>query len=538
MDQNFSSFMNASKEGALLTQEYTTTLRCESSCDSIIPDTVADVDKILLCSATPKIEGQFLTEGQVEFEGTVCYELLLMTENNTLTSHTISEPFTLTAKDPKISQRSRLLYAPNLDYVTPKLLNPRKVNLRSQTSIALRVFDEVSPIPTLSGVESLSDDMNLQRSFREVTTATLQTIEKKEIPVSHDIELDSSAPAVSEIVHTELRLHPFEVRSREGEVDVRTHAYLTVIYLTEQGNYLTTDKSFVLETSLPLPENAPTDWLVFATPGPLSATVAANSYGEMKVIEVDFVYDLLLSALGSETVSASDDMYSTEFEAEPTFATVNAASLRRGYVSSLSVNASVPREELHAESVQSVLCGKVHLKDVLSRYDEEKGKLVVEGTSDITLVGENNRLSEEDVLFDRFTFTYPFRCELDAGEDLHGCDVLCDAKVSDLRFRVDSGALYADFEVCLRAVVLGSEETRYLCALSLNRNAPISHKSAPMTLCYPSGKETLWDIAKYYKITEESILDSNAVTREEVKNKKVLLIPRAVPKRPLFTKVI
>lgn len=538
MDQNFSPFINAAAEGTLLTQAYTASLRSESACDSIIPDTVPDIDKILLCTATPKIEGHYLSEGTAEFEGTVLYELLLLSEDNKLISHSVSEPFTVTAKDPSLRENSELLFSAKLDYVTPKLLNPRKVSLRSQTSLDLHAFATVLPTPKLSGVESLNDDMNLQRCYRDVTTATLRTIEEKEIPVSYDLELDSSAPPVGEIIHTSLRLHPFEVRAREGEADIRTNAYLTVLYVTDQGNYFTTEKSFVIEKSLPLSDLSSFDWLVFATPGPVNANVAANSYGEMKVIAVDFVYDLLLTALANEAVHTTCDMYSTEFESEPTWETVTTASLRRAYATGLSVNASSPRADLHAESVHGILSGNVLLKETTPRYDEEKGRIYLEGTAEISLLCENTRLSEEEEPFDAFTFSYPFRCELDAAEKLSDCELLCDAVVSDLRFRADSSHLYADFELSARVIALGKEPTRYVGALTLDRTSVPSHVTAPMTLCYPSGKETLWDIAKYYKITEESILESNAVTREEFKNKKVLLIPRVQPKRPLFTKVI
>ena len=60
----------------------------------------------------------------------------------------------------------------------------------------------------------------------------------------------------------------------------------------------------------------------------------------------------------------------------------------------------------------------------------------------------------------------------------------------------------------------------------------------PFTLCYPCGKESLWDIAKYYKSTKDSIIATNGLENDDITDKRVLLIPQYSKRNAVFSKVI
>lgn len=182
--------------------------------------------------------------------------------------------------------------------------------------------------------------------------------------------------------------------------------------------------------------------------------------------------------------------------------------------------------------------GAVNIKKATAQYNKDKNKLVTEGTAEILLVCENNVLVENEELFSAAAFEYPFKCETDAPDDLTSAEFIVECTVGDTRFRADSQNIYSDFEVSIKVLALDSEKVKYISAVKLNKDAPVLHSMAPITLSYPSGNETLWDIAKYYKITRESIMASNGMSSDDISKKKVLLIPRPSLKKPLFSKVI
>ncbi len=539
MDNTLSTYFgNGSQDDCVLVRQFAGDLRAEIITDSIIPDTTADVEKILLTTATPKIDGYYIGENTLELEGSVTYQTLLLTEGGELVNLTITEPLTLKQDITVPSPDCRAILIPTLDYVSARLVNPRKLNLRSQTTVCTRLLCCLSAKPTVSGTESLDDDMNIQRCYESVNTAEVTTAEEKNIAVSQDIELDSNAPTAADILMSRITLHPCEVRLRGNEADIKTEACLSLLYRTEEGNAFASDKKFMLEKTVSLPPVDNAEWLATATPGTISAQIAANAYGEMKIIELDFPYDLTLTAVSGKSVDAVTDMYSTEFECETAYRTLPVLKLHRMYTTNLTVNASAERKDLGGEAVRTVFDGFVTLQDRTVHYQEDKKKLIVEGNAAIALLGENNAVEGSEPPYSPMTFSYPFRCELDAGSAPAEADYILDCCLANSKFRADSHNLYADIELSIRVMAFDTASFPCLESLRLDHTTPVKRHTAPITLCYPSGRETLWDIAKYYKITEDSIQLSNGMSDDDISDRKVLLIPRIQPKKAVFSKVI
>lgn len=532
------NFGHTPKDDCVLTRQFAGDLRAEVMTDSIIPDTVADVEKILLTTATPKIEGYYVTDSGFEVEESVTYQTLLLTESGDLTTLTVTEPFTLKQEVALPSPDCQMILIPTLDYVTARLVNPRKLNLRSQTGVSARVFCCQSAKPDVSGTETLDDDLSLQRQIASVNTTAVLSTEDMNIPASHDVELDSNAPAAAEILLSRVALRPTEVRFRGNEADVRTEARLSLLYRTEEGNAFASEKTFLLERTVAVPTFENAEWLATAAPGAVNAQIAANAYGEMKVIELDFPYDLSLTALYGVDVDTVTDMYSTEFECDTAYRTLPIQKLHRMYTTNLTVNASSSRADLGGEAVRAVFDGFVTLKNGSVTYHEDTRKLIVEGTAEIAMLGENNAVEGSDPLYSPMTFSYPFRCELDAGSVPKEADFILDCALANTKFRADSSNLYADIELVIRVMAMDTSNVSCLETLHLDRTTPVTHREAPITLCYPSREETLWDIAKEYRMTEESIMLSNNMASDDISDRKVLLIPRAQPKKPMFSKVI
>jgi len=539
MDNTFSTYFGSgSQDGLVLVPQYAGDLRAEVITDSIIPDTVADVERILLTTATPKIDGYYIGENTLEIEGSVTYQVLLLVEGGELANLTIMEPFSLKQDVSNSSPDCRVILLPSLDYASARLLNPRKLNLRSQTTIGTRLFCGMTTAPTISGTESLDDDMNIQRCYQTVNTADVVSVQEKDVPVSQDIELDSNAPAAAEILMARVTLCPSEVRLRGEDADIKTEACLSLLYRTEEGNTFATEKKFTLEKSISLPSVEGTEWFATTTPGQISAQIAANAYGEMKIIELDFPYDLTVTVVGVKSVEAVTDMYSTEFECDTAYRTLSVTKLHRTYSTNLTVNASAERKELGGEAVRGMMDGFVTLQDRSVTYQEDKKKLIVEGTANIALLGENNAVEGSEPLYSPLTFSYPFRCELDVGVATPNVDYVTEIRPLNTKFRADSNHLYADLELVVRVMAIETTPFPCLASLHLDHTAPVKRHTAPITLCYPSGRETLWDIAKYYKITEDSILLTNGMNDDDISRHKVLLIPRVQPKKAVFSKVI
>lgn len=541
MDNNNSAFETLKQGGEYLLQPICTlNLQTELSSDYIIPERINDADEILMCVSNVSINGVNQNGTTVELSGDVVYDLLILGENGSVQGITYKEPFDIrdNCKDMPSNAMTVITITKGTSDASCRLVNPRKINMKASIDIIAEILSHTDVSVKISGAESIDDDINIQRRHTEVQTSDIITVNENDIPVSHDLDLDGNYPPMSEIIYSAVRLTPYECKSRGNTIDIKTLALLNAVYRSEEGNIFAIDKSFTIDKSIGIDNGEGYEFVAQAYCGDINCEIAANSYGEMKIIELDFDYDLQLNGMRNATVRTVSDMYSTEFECSDNTENISTVTLKRAYGSSLSINASAVRNEISAESVRSVLIGSVDVKDINTEYNQEKNKLIITAKAHINAACEKNITSEEDKKYSSVSFQYPFKYELDVGEGTDSITYSADISVTDTRFRTDSDKIYCDFESSIRVFATEISQCRFIKELKLDKTSPVNRFGAPLTLCYPSGSETLWDIAKYYKITTDSIMQSNNLVDESITDKRVLLIPSYKPKKPLFSKAI
>ena len=522
----------------ILSEAVNNLTRIEIAGDYVLPDYVPDAEKLLMTTAYPKIESQFIGDDRVDYEGSIKYSVLIASEENKLKSVSYSEPFSGSVEAPGISDECFANIVPQITAVNSRLSSPRKLSIKTSLCIASKLYCEKDISPDVNGISSMEDELALERDCEKMTALSIITASETGIPVSEDIELDSASPAISEIIFTNVSIDPVDVRIRKEEAEIKSDLTFTCIYETEDGGYNCITKKIPLSAIIPtegLYEGL--DCSAQASAGVPKVTVQENSYGEHRLIELDLEYDLILSCYGGRDVSIVRDMYSTANETSAYYTDLPVISYRRGYQTNLSVNAAVPRSDVDAEKMKNIFCGNIRVGGITASYAKDKGKLYADGVATITVVSENDVLIENEPLFSSCTFDYPFRLELDPGENPENCSFIANASVLSERFRLDSSNVFADFEVGIRLVMLDTTSVPAISKLDIDSTSPVVRPSTPLTLCYP-GKERLWDIAKRYKIPKTAIMNANAMVTDDFSGKNVLIIPRPKAKHAAYSKII
>ena len=532
---NLSDMLSTNK---LMTTVYLGDLLAQTSNDYIIPEDASDTEKILTANAVVTVERTDVGEKYAEISGSICYDILLMGEDDTLYGVTYSDNFKTSITNDMINRECICITSDPSVTVVSKLINPRKISLGSEITFDLKILEPVDIQAKVDGVESLSDEAGIERSPLEITTLKRVVLEEEGLNVSHDLELDGNSPPISRILYRHMTLIPYEIKGRNDHVEIRTQANINIIYMSEEGNVFSVNKSFMVDRNAEMASAEEYEWSANVSYCDLSSEISSNSYGEMKVIEIDFMYDVDLCGSKNVSVRAFNDAYSTDYECTATSRTVSVHNIKRTHGCSLSVNSSVSREEIGASDIRNVLTASAQIVDNEISYQEEKNKLVLSGTSRVEIVCENTSLSENDRKYSSFVYTYPFKCEFDCSEHNVTDSYSTSISVSDIKYRADSTKLYCDFEAAIKLTSYSNKDSDIISEIKLNKNDVLSRVSMPFTLCYPCGKETLWDIAKYYKITKGSIIASNGLENDDITDKHVLLIPQYSKRNAVFSKVI
>lgn len=493
--------------------------------DLILPENVSDCEKILKTECQVKIEEYHSANGIITLGGTVHFNVLLLGEDGSIASVKSKEAFELKDVLDGADESTTIIIGESSCEPSCRLVNPRKINLSATPSIRVFAISEKSVIPSVKGAESIDDEISLKRHKENVSCFLPYSFYERGIPVSHDVVLDGNYPPMSEILFSGIKIIPTETKVQGSNLTVKSTALFSCIYKSEERNVFSIEKPFVLEKTVDADNADAYEWFVSGAADDLSAEVAIDNYGEAKLIELDFTYDLNMIGLKNITVDVVTDAYSTTHECKTTEVSSKCCIYKRTYPSSLSINASIERDAISSENVRAVMMGSVDIKDISSIYSIEKKRLITDATAVISAVCENNITAESDPRYSSVTFEYPFKCELDIGEINESVKYTVLISVTDVRFRCDQSKIYCDFENAIRAVTTSTAPCSYVTEIVLDKSEPILAPCSPLTLCYPAKDETLWDIAKHYKISSEEIILENNMSSEDITGKRVLLIP-------------
>ncbi len=512
-------------------------LKTNVSDDFIIPEINSDVKKVLLHTATSNEAERSVDGSSVTISGNICHNILMLCENGSIEGITYNQKYE--AKDVVAAGEDIFLSFGDVCVDAQcNIVNPRKLNLSTSLSCPAKLLQRKNTSVKIEGTESIDDEITVQRKAGMITTAEIVSKYASGITVSRDIELDGNYPQMSQIIFSDVSLKPYEIKTKDDSMIVRTKAKAQIVYRSEEGNIFANENTFIIEETLEFPSASAYEWFASAECKDLSCEVSSNNYGEMRIAELDFLYDITLSGIRNVTVNTVNDVYSTEYCCDQKRESATLFNHKRTSCSSLSVNASAEREAIGAVNARSVLLGDVKIGNVTCDYSKEKKKLIVSAVAEISTVCENNLFDDGDEKYVRCVFSTSFKCEHEAADSMSALIYTPTVTANDVRFRLDSNKLYCDFEASVKITATGTDNVSYVKTVCIDKNSPINTSPVPMTLCYPSGKETLWDIAKYYNVTRESIMFTNDLDNEDINNKKVLLISSFKSKGQTLTKVI
>ena len=161
--------------------------------------------------------------------------------------------------------------------------------------------------------------------------------------------------------------------------------------------------------------------------------------------------------------------------------------------------------------------------ELSARLDPERGKLELSGRACVYLLlsGEKHPVP--------MTFDTPIKVELD-GYGLEGrTEILATAAPRGVRARVDGSSVHVDFELDYLLAVFSRRDEEMIASLTVDETKPCIPADRPaMVLYYPKKGEMLWDIAKRFHTTEDSILAGNDLPGGAIKAGDCLILVKEV----------
>lgn len=490
---------------------------CETSDlsdDYTLPDYMPAVGRVISCSASVTPPTLYLVSNSIELAGGVRYHLLyesaddksvwcaeLPAEYDALIS---ADPSHLPSDPAKLSGLTSAI----AESVTARITAPRRLTVKSRikltsslsakTEFGLNMRGELNDTDSIRVLEGRADHSLTVNSLPKLETLT-DRITRAEAGLSPTDEV--------RVITSHGYVMLSQIAEFDGGADCKGEISLSLLICKdEEGDRprrITRRLPFSISVSFepPLPANA--------------KPIGSRAYGALPSINttvgdegIDIEADLLLFAESSAVSSFTyvKDMYSRTADCEVSHEAISIMKPLFCKTKNATVSASADLSELGFDHPIRICDVVATLTPDIDTKVNENGRLVISGKQRFNVVADNGA----ELLSKEFIADFKYTADgVGAIPDEVQTSVI--ATVSDCRFRVDAGHIECDSELCFAISVAEKCEIAPLCEVNVTPLAANDSRSASIRICYPSASETLWDLAKRYRVDTDMIAKKNAI---------------------------
>ncbi len=483
---------------------YSTVITQEASADSIVPDYMPDVEKILLTDAKLLIRKKTVAEEGVELEGTVLGNVLYVGQDEEAGLQTIgvSVPISLSCEGSELEETDKLWISCRINAAEGRALNPRKISFRAEAAAVISVFRSVTADLTCDTREA-GDAEILEETAR---IGYISGAEERTFTVSEELPLSDGSRNIWKLLCADIHTETEDVRKVGGKMILQGNTELSIVFTDEESMETCFDRFRIpFSQIVDAPEADMDACVVSVLPVSYSVEPYAGINGARSVTaEIRMTAQILTASRAEVTYSA--DAYNLY---HPCIADKAETAVCEPY-QGCTLRSSV-RETVHlAEPAAEMLYTAAECSVPFASGDSMRVPVccsLVYKTADGKLGAASKRL----------------QAELPLGADPSRY-FFGDAVCSEPAVLVQGDQAEIRFEVQLPAVTASNRTITFLSAVRTDGETAFSQEERPSVMAVRPGGRSLWTLAKQYCSTRELIAAANP---DPVLDNPVVLIPRA-----------
>lgn len=480
--------------------------RREEAAETVVPDTMPDIDRILCARGTLVIRSKEAASGSVSVSAGVAAAVLYVPEDGgRVRCLSAAVPISVTVDAPQVTPESVPVAEMSIVSMEARMLNPRKVSVRVCVAVCIACYEKrrADYCEKLEG--DAADIRTLTRTF---TVNPVVCAEEKTFVVSDEYRLPPGMPPVGEILYSGAELRSDGVNTVGTKLVVNGRARVSVVYTCEETGALRcaqfeTPFSQLIETGreLKCPDCSVTMLLtaVYIEPDVISG-------GEKGIsCELHIVAQAVCS---DETeITCISDCYSNRRVLDiATYSENLCCGVRR------SMCRGELRETLETERQPGeVIFTHCAVSDLAFAGGKASCRVAV------TVV-----YADEDGAMCSLSRTLPASCETQTAEGKKAYAV--DAACVDIKALPGKKAI--ELRMAVEFTVLECGEERITQINSITAGEELTRELWPsVTVIRAAPDASLWQIGKRYHSSGELIARANLLEENEDVKGRVLLIP-------------
>jgi len=506
-------------------------LKCKSTLqltlddDFNVPDVKPDIDRIITQQGDIKIHEIHAMNGKLAVKGELDFNVLYFSSEDTRPIHNISGqiPFDEVINMDQACSDDDPIVKWELEDLTTEMINSRKLSVKSIVSLYVSV-EEIYDEETGVMVEGANDVQYLSKKI-EITDIAID--KKDTFRIKDELILPTNKSNVVSVLFSDVRLNNIEVRLLEDRFTIKGELTVFLLYNGENEEspieYYETEVAFGGTVDCNGCNENMIEDITFRILNK-NIEVKPDSDGEERVIDLEVILEMTIKVYDVQEPEILCDVYSPSKEITPIFrnATYENLVIKNNSKYRIADNIRVPGNQ--PKILQICHCdGSIKLDDIIPRDSE----LIVEGVIDINIL----YISEDDSMpLCSLKGAIPFSQVIEAKG-------LNSNSNYEVRPNIDQ----------LSVMMLDGEEIEVKALMSLNTivfekiTEPIitdlevadldldKLQAMPGIIGYIVKKgDTLWNIAKQYHTTVDTIMEINDLENDIVKEGDKLIIVKRV----------
>lgn len=489
---------------------------CEQAVDTelTLPDYCPDIGRLLKCRLVPMITSRQVNFDSLVVEGSARISVIYVDDRDKKVRCCDRDyPFKASVAYDGATDNVRLLAGARVDYVNCRAVSQRKLDIHGAFTVHMTAVcrKENELITDVDG-----SGLRLRMESAEITD--LVSCVQTGFDLSEAIELSEGKPPISSIIRSQTALCVEEIQTIAGKLTVRGNAIFTMIYCAEQG-----DDPEKMEYAIPfsqffdisgIDEECKTD--VSLSCDMLEVSPRTDSDGEYRRIDVDIRVSADIKVYRGREVSWVSDAYSVDFEGNCVRKQIRLERLLDTFYETSVCRQSVDIGDSRIESVSDIWA------DILdSRGIYRDGRTTVVGNMAVCMI-----LRDPSKGYSYIEKNVRFECELSHTVSGKNVRPECGVSVKSCGYTVTGDSkLEVQAELCLRGSFYEDIQARQICSVELDENRPKSPENRPAAVLYfAEPGEELWDIAREYNSSVESIRIDNGIDGDAVEESRLLIV--------------
>lgn len=481
--------------------------------DLTLPDYCPDIEKILKCTLTPKIQNKSLSGGQLQVDGYCVVNVLYVESiNKTIRcceqSVNFSQSFTVkdTGDNPIVMTKTKS------EYINCRALSPRRLVMHGAFSLYVKV------VSTNCVDIYTNDNPDLETLKYDVKCADLKSLCQENFSISEELSV-ADKPAIESILHSEVSVSLTDCKAVTGKLMLNGEINLKLLYLTD----VQTGETGKIDYLLPFNQIIDCKGIDENTLNCVSCEVMSydtrlknDMLSEKPAVVLDVKLCVTEEGYVINDESVITDAYSVNYMSEPEFSRLSICE------------EVVPLNETHMEKSQiKVDDGKISkvidisAESVTAEATNMNGELKVQGKINICMLAMNEE--NMPVFVER-------SCEY---EHTPASAVDCssinnvNARAASISYRLaDDNTVDIRCEIRIAGSAEKHTTLTVVSDTEIFEDKPIISDGCALMLYFAEKGERLWNIAKSHNTRLDMLINENSAEGQSLDSSQMLLIPR------------